>query len=77
MFPDISISAFRGFRVNGVCVFIRSSIGSIFVLSTFITDLVLLALMLIGALRWHNSRRGRIWWLLYMQANLHHLVINA
>ncbi|KAH9953338.1 hypothetical protein BC827DRAFT_1249118 [Russula dissimulans] len=48
---DISISAFRGFRVIGVCVY-----------SSF-----LLALMLIGALRWHNSRRGRIWWLLYMQ----------
>jgi len=63
----ISISAFRGLQINGVCMFIRSSHASILVLSTFITDLILLALMLLGALRWRNSRRGRVWWLLYRQ----------
>ncbi|KAH9030083.1 hypothetical protein EDB84DRAFT_1676996, partial [Lactarius hengduanensis] len=38
------------------------------ILASFITDLVLLALMLTGLLRWENARRkGGIWWLLYTQ----------
>ncbi|KAH8985479.1 hypothetical protein EDB92DRAFT_1361666 [Lactarius akahatsu] len=38
------------------------------ILASFVTDLVLLALMLTGLLRWENARRkGGIWWLLYTQ----------
>ncbi|KAH9036284.1 hypothetical protein EDB84DRAFT_1483201 [Lactarius hengduanensis] len=38
------------------------------ILVTFITDLVLLALMLTGLLRWKNShQRGGVWWILYTQ----------
>ncbi|KAH9041778.1 hypothetical protein EDB85DRAFT_1381440 [Lactarius pseudohatsudake] len=38
------------------------------ILASFITDLVLLVLMLTGLLRWENARRkGGIWWLLYTQ----------
>ncbi|KAH8985480.1 hypothetical protein EDB92DRAFT_1361818 [Lactarius akahatsu] len=38
------------------------------ILASFATDLVLLALMLTGLLRWENARRkGGIWWLLYTQ----------
>ncbi|KAH9966896.1 hypothetical protein BC827DRAFT_707040 [Russula dissimulans] len=63
-----SISTFPGHRINGVCVLTRSSRTSIIGLSAFITDFVLLALMLAGVLRWPNSRRrGGIWWLLYTQ----------
>ncbi|KAH9969912.1 hypothetical protein BC827DRAFT_47296 [Russula dissimulans] len=66
-----SMSTFRGHKIGGVtgaCVLIDSSGSTIIVLSTFITDLVLLSLMFAGLLRWHNSRRrGGIWWLLYTQ----------
>jgi hypothetical protein len=52
--------------------------SNIIVLSTFITDSILLGLMFVGVLRWPNSRmRGRTWWLLYTQASLHHLVDNG
>ncbi|KAH8985476.1 hypothetical protein EDB92DRAFT_1818646 [Lactarius akahatsu] len=38
------------------------------ILVTFVTDLVLLALMLTGLLRWGNARqKGGIWWLLFTQ----------
>ncbi|KAH9069372.1 hypothetical protein EDB83DRAFT_472361 [Lactarius deliciosus] len=38
------------------------------ILASFVTDLVLLALMLTGLLRWENARqKGGIWWLLYTQ----------
>ncbi|KAH9159685.1 hypothetical protein EDB89DRAFT_1083588 [Lactarius sanguifluus] len=38
------------------------------ILVTFITDLVLLALMLTGLLRWKNThQRGDVWWILYTQ----------
>ncbi|KAI9436306.1 hypothetical protein H4582DRAFT_467537 [Lactarius indigo] len=38
------------------------------ILVSFVTDLVLLALMLTGLLRWENARqKGGIWWLLYTQ----------
>ncbi|KAH9173131.1 hypothetical protein EDB89DRAFT_808837 [Lactarius sanguifluus] len=43
------------------------------ILASFVTDLVLLALMLTGLLRWENARRkGGIWWLLFTQADRHH-----
>jgi len=63
-----SVSTFRGHQIDGACVFIHSSRSNIIILSTFITDLVLLSLMLAGLLRWRNSRRrGGIWWILYTQ----------
>jgi len=63
-----SVSTYRGHQVGDACVPIHNSRSSIIVLSTFITDLLLLSLMLSGILRWHNSRRrGGIWWLLYTQ----------
>ncbi|KAI9436289.1 hypothetical protein H4582DRAFT_2058952 [Lactarius indigo] len=40
------------------------------VLVSFVAELVLLALMLTGLLRWENARqKGGIWWLLYTQAD--------
>ncbi|KAH9030084.1 hypothetical protein EDB84DRAFT_1676997 [Lactarius hengduanensis] len=38
------------------------------ILASFVADLMLLALMLTGLLRWENARqKGGIWWLLYTQ----------
>jgi len=62
------VSTYRGHQVGDACVPIHSSRLSIIVLSAFITDLILLSLMLAGILRWHNiRRRGGMWWLLYTQ----------
>jgi len=59
-------------------MFDSSSRAGALVLSTFITDFVLLVLMLAGVVRWHNSHgRGGIWWLLTSQVSLHHLADNA
>jgi len=63
-----TVSTFRGLKLDGACLYIHSSRANVIVLSTFITDFVLLTLMLAGILRWHNNRRkGGIWWLLYTQ----------
>jgi hypothetical protein len=44
------------------------------VLTTFISDFLLLTLMLVGVLRWNEAReRGSVWWLLYTQVSLCHL----
>jgi hypothetical protein len=40
-------------------------------MTTFISDLLLLVLMLVGILRWKEAReRGSVWWLLYTQVSL-------
>jgi len=55
-------------------MFNRGSHVNILVLSTFIIDFSILALMVAGVLRWRNIRgRGGIWWVLYTQASLHRL----
>jgi hypothetical protein len=41
------------------------------IISTFVSDLMLLALMLSGILRWKGSRESSgTWWLLYKQVSL-------
>jgi len=47
-----SIVTFRGHQVDAFCLFVHTSHASILILSTFITDFVLLAFMLSGVLRW-------------------------
>jgi hypothetical protein len=43
----------------------------LFIFSTFASDLVFLAFMLAGVLRWKEPRRkGGIWWVLYTQVKL-------
>jgi hypothetical protein len=50
------------------CIVLHTEHGKISVFSTFASDLVLLALMLVGLLRWKNARqRCGIWWLLCTQ----------
>ncbi|KAH9041768.1 hypothetical protein EDB85DRAFT_1378599 [Lactarius pseudohatsudake] len=53
---------------EGVCQVVNTPKTSTNIIVSFVTDLVLLALMLIGLLRWENARRkGGIWWLLFTQ----------
>ena len=50
------------------CSALRTEHGEIGVLSTLISDFVLLMLMLFGLLRWKTSEeRGGLWWFLYTQ----------
>ncbi|KAI9432550.1 hypothetical protein H4582DRAFT_2083474 [Lactarius indigo] len=54
--------------IGAVCEVTNSSETRTKFLVSFVTDLVLLALMLTGLLRWENARqKGGIWWLLYTQ----------
>ncbi|KAH9173110.1 hypothetical protein EDB89DRAFT_2229013 [Lactarius sanguifluus] len=53
---------------GGICKITNPSETKINILVSFATDLVLLALMLTGLLRWENAhQRGGIWWLLFTQ----------
>ncbi|KAI9436253.1 hypothetical protein H4582DRAFT_464548 [Lactarius indigo] len=62
------LAVVRSTRSGGVCQITDSSGMKSNILVTFITDFVLLVLMLIGLLRWENARqRGGVWWLLYTQ----------
>ncbi|KAI9436299.1 hypothetical protein H4582DRAFT_2099974 [Lactarius indigo] len=48
------------------------------ILFSFVTELVLLALMLTGLLRWENARqKGGIWWLLYTQGLAWMIIVAA
>jgi hypothetical protein len=48
------------------------------ILSSLITDVVLLSLMLIGVLRWKKARlTGGIWRIMYQQVRIPHLAVAA
>ncbi|KAI9462185.1 hypothetical protein F5148DRAFT_1286458 [Russula earlei] len=65
----------RGRRVGEFCEVDHLVETRVAILSTFTTDLVLLALMLSGVLRWKEGRqKGGIWWVLYKQGLLWVLV---
>ncbi|KAH9026034.1 hypothetical protein EDB85DRAFT_196628 [Lactarius pseudohatsudake] len=52
----------------GACIITNTVETRTNIIVSFVTDLVLLALMLTGLLRWDNARRkGGIWWLLFTQ----------
>ncbi|KAH8985473.1 hypothetical protein EDB92DRAFT_2116724 [Lactarius akahatsu] len=52
----------------GACIITNTLETRTNIIVSFVTDLVLLALMLTGLLRWENARRkGGIWWLLFTQ----------
>lgn len=53
---------------GNICMALRTEHGEIGILSTLISDFVLLMLMLFGLLRWKGTQeRGGIWWFLYTQ----------
>ncbi|KAI9436302.1 hypothetical protein H4582DRAFT_2130152 [Lactarius indigo] len=63
-----SITVLHGTWSGGICQVPNSSETKTNLLVSFVTDLVLLTLMLVGLLRWESSRqKGGIWWLLYTQ----------
>ncbi|KAI9436250.1 hypothetical protein H4582DRAFT_2160070 [Lactarius indigo] len=63
-----SLAVLRATWSGGICKITNPSETRMNIPATFITDLVLLALMLIGLLRWENAhQRGGVWWLLYTQ----------
>lgn len=55
------------------CTVLRTDRGRIGILSTLMSDLVLLILMLFGLLRWKDAwrRRDGIWWYLCTQVVIH------
>jgi len=58
----------RGHPADGRCVFDHILRARICIISTFISDLVLLALMVSGVLRWKGVHdKSGTWWLLYKQ----------
>ncbi|KAI9462186.1 hypothetical protein F5148DRAFT_1213857, partial [Russula earlei] len=64
----IGITKFQATDVDGACVFAHSSLTSVFIMSTFVADFLLLALMFAGVQRWYNLRgTGGVWQLLYKQ----------
>jgi hypothetical protein len=54
------------------CVVVNAEHTKIAVFSTFISDLALLLLMLIGLLRWKNRQRCGIWWFMCTQVAASH-----
>jgi hypothetical protein len=65
----------RGFWTGSFCATGHTEHTKISIFSTFITDLILLTLMLIGILRWGRGtsrRTGGILSLLYTQVSLYH-----
>ncbi|KAI9436249.1 hypothetical protein H4582DRAFT_464189 [Lactarius indigo] len=63
-----SVAVVRSTWREGICKITNTSETKTNILVTFITDLVLLALMLTGLLRCKNAhQRGGVWWHLYTQ----------
>ena len=63
-----------GQRIGDFCNLRHTVDTRVSIVSTVITDVVLLALMLFGILRWKGVWNGSIWWLLYTQVGIFHLV---
>jgi hypothetical protein len=60
----------RGSSVGGFCVLDDALQARTFIFSTFATDLMLLALMLVGVLRWKmDCEMSGIWWVLFTQVS--------
>ncbi|KAI9436305.1 hypothetical protein H4582DRAFT_2078899 [Lactarius indigo] len=64
--------------IGAVCKVTNSAETRTNILASFVTDLVLLALMLTGLLRWDNARqKGGVWWLLYTQGLAWMIIVAA
>ncbi|KAH9969856.1 hypothetical protein BC827DRAFT_1151773 [Russula dissimulans] len=57
----------HGQRNGDFCNLRRTVDTRVSIISTAVTDVVLVALMLFGILRWKDVWNGRIWWILYTQ----------
>lgn len=66
-----SMATLRSAWVGGSCTVLHTDHGRTSVLSTFVTDVILLVLMLTGLMRWNNAPESNgIWRLLRMQASI-------
>jgi hypothetical protein len=64
-----------GHLLGSFCDVDHSTNVKVTILSTFITDVVYLVLMLVGVLRWRDTRgEGGIWGLMYKQVGRFRLV---
>jgi hypothetical protein len=65
------VTTFRTHLIGGLCEVHRDLHARIFIFSTFIMDLVLLAFMFTGILHWKGAHGGsRTWWFLYKQVSI-------
>ena len=65
------VATSQGHLADGHCVFDGILRTRVCIITTFVSDLVLLAFMISGVLRWKGiQERGGTWWLLYKQASL-------
>jgi hypothetical protein len=63
----------RGHWTDGSCVIDNLLNSRLSLSATFISDLVLITVMISGVLRWKGTHGiGGTWWLLYKQVSLHH-----
>lgn len=70
----LGISPLRSDWIDGSCTISHTNHSRINVLSAFITDMILLVLMLIGLTRWKNaSSSSGVWRLLRTQVTVTHL----
>ena len=71
--PDVTI--IHAYRNGTSCVIDRAVDSRITFITSYITDFVLLSLMLFGVSRWrkaHSSLPGGIWWVMYRQVGIPH-----
>jgi hypothetical protein len=67
------VATSRGYWTGINCGLVHTEHTKISIFTTLITDVILLTLMLIGVLRWKESReKGGVWWLLYTQVSPSH-----
>jgi len=75
MWSDISITRAR--RVQFFCQVDHIVDIRITLVSSLVTDIVLLSLMLFGVLRWKARLTGGIWQIMYTQVGIPHPAVTA
>jgi hypothetical protein len=74
MWSDIAIS--RPHRISNFCDASHIVDTRITIYSSFLTDVIFLALMLIGVLRWKHARQmGGIWGVMYSQVGISRIAV--
>ena len=61
------VATLSAYRIADFCDIRHILDTRVTIYSSFVTDLVLLSLMLFGVLRWKEARMGGIWQVMYAQ----------
>jgi hypothetical protein len=61
------VATLRAYRIATYCDIYHLLHTRVTIYTSFITDVVLLSLMLFGVLRWKEARIGGIWQIMYKQ----------